>query len=115
MNDNHDDLSNNSVNNDNFDDISIICSFDFCVPARSAMSRGMYHPHFPPALTHMTAAMGGMGAMGATLPAHTPSDYQATLDSEKVRAAFLPTSLGEFDTSDVVHALPKLSLDGLKW
>ncbi|XP_037780726.1 transcription factor SOX-14-like [Penaeus monodon] len=60
----------------------------------SAMSRGMYHPHFPPALTHMTAAMGGMGAMGATLPAHTPSDYQATLDSEKVRAAFLPTSLG---------------------
>lgn len=64
--------------------------------SHSAMSRGMYHPHFPPALTHMTAAMGGMGAMGATLPAHTPSDYQATLDSEKVRAAFLPTSLGEF-------------------
>ncbi|KAK7085551.1 hypothetical protein SK128_023404 [Halocaridina rubra] len=38
--------------------------------------------------------MGAMGTMGATLPTPTPSDYQATLDSEKVRAAFLPTSIG---------------------
>ncbi|KAK8388482.1 hypothetical protein O3P69_020462 [Scylla paramamosain] len=73
----------------------------------SAMSRGMYSHHFPPALTHMTAAMGGMGAMsgmGATLPTHAPSEYQATLDSEKMRAAFLPTSLSSLSAFQS-HAL----------
>lgn len=80
------------------------------------MSRGMYPPAFPPALTHMTAAMGGMGGMsglptmGAHIPTHTSADFstQASIDSEKMRAAFLPSSLG--NTGHMYHIGIILSL-----
>ncbi|KAL7641329.1 UNVERIFIED_CONTAM: hypothetical protein RMT77_008468 [Armadillidium vulgare] len=58
----------------------------------------MYPPPFPPALTHMTAAMGGMGGMppmGTHISSASSAEYshQASLESEKMRAAFLPSSL----------------------